>query len=527
MAGDKEANLLIRLKDEVSDGLGRMRGSLLAVTAAFAGLTAFVISSVKSFLESEDAANKLNLALKNQGIFTKDLSNEMLAYAKQLQATTTFSDESIVRTEALLTTFGLAGKEIKQTTEAALNLSSAMGIDLNTASFLLGKAFQGQTEALARYGIKIDESIPKSERFAAVMDQVNHRFGGAAAAAAETTSGKIDILKNSFDDLKEEVGKAVIPVLQILIDKLLFVSRGVEQLGGFASTLALVIASSFADAIGVLAVMVDQIPALSGLFKLMGIDIDDVSAKMHAQVDAMLQAATDEQTINQQRLLNTQLTTQQGNAIREKLRQEDLKAMKKVEAEAMKTNEERVKRDIDAIDRHRKFEEDANQKRAENTRSTLQFISSLSTSHNAALAAIGKAAAIALATIDTYRAANLALASAPPPFNFALAAAVVAAGLANVSSIVGVKLAQGGMVMPSMGGTLAQIGEAGHREVVIPLGDERTKDALQDSGLGGNLTLNIGVLVGSEQNVRDLARIIDKELFSLRRNNESVAFGAL
>lgn len=59
------------------------------------------------------------------------------------------------------------------------------------------------------------------------------------------------------------------------------------------------------------------------------------------------------------------------------------------------------------------------------------------------LAAIGKVAAIANATISTYEGAAKALAVIPFPFGFVAAAAVVAAGLANVAKIAGVDLVGG------------------------------------------------------------------------------------
>ena len=61
----------------------------------------------------------------------------------------------------------------------------------------------------------------------------------------------------------------------------------------------------------------------------------------------------------------------------------------------------------------------------------------------------GKAAAVAQATINTYKAASAALDDAPVPFNFVLAATTVAAGLKNVTEILSVQTpayAQGGMV---------------------------------------------------------------------------------
>lgn len=100
-----------------------------------------------------------------------------------------------------------------------------------------------------------------------------------------------------------------------------------------------------------------------------------------------------------------------------------------------------------------KYEEITSAQRAQNFRSTLNTMSGLQNSANRELFEVGKAAAIAQATINTYQAATIALASSPPPVSYVLAAAVVAAGLMNVAKIasqsppkpVG-RFAQGGIV---------------------------------------------------------------------------------
>lgn len=71
-------------------------------------------------------------------------------------------------------------------------------------------------------------------------------------------------------------------------------------------------------------------------------------------------------------------------------------------------------------------------------------LASLSESGNSRLAAIGKAAAIAQATIDGYLAIQKALSAFPPPFNFAMAAVVGAATAANIASIAGGGFSDGG-----------------------------------------------------------------------------------
>lgn len=59
----------------------------------------------------------------------------------------------------------------------------------------------------------------------------------------------------------------------------------------------------------------------------------------------------------------------------------------------------------------------------------------LSSSSNKKLAAIGKAASVANATIKGYEAVQVALASAPPPYNYALAAGVAIQAASNVAKI--------------------------------------------------------------------------------------------
>jgi len=66
-------------------------------------------------------------------------------------------------------------------------------------------------------------------------------------------------------------------------------------------------------------------------------------------------------------------------------------------------------------------------------------LASLQRSSNSKLAAIGKAAAVAQATIDAYLAINKALATIPPPLSYAVAGAIGLAAFANVQSILSTK----------------------------------------------------------------------------------------
>ncbi len=91
-----------------------------------------------------------------------------------------------------------------------------------------------------------------------------------------------------------------------------------------------------------------------------------------------------------------------------------------------------------------------NEMRLSNVSATFGALAKLSASGNAELAAIGKASAVAQATIDGYVAVQKALASGPPPWNFIQAAAVGVATGVQVAGILSTNVgsyATGGQFM--------------------------------------------------------------------------------
>lgn len=132
-------------------------------------------------------------------------------------------------------------------------------------------------------------------------------------------------------------------------------------------------------------------------------------------------------------LANKTITEQEFEAARNQLK-----------AQANMENQKLEKARTDAIQKE-------NEARQANLKSSLGVIASLQNSNIKELHTIGKAAAVANATIDGYAAVQKALASAPPPFNFAVAALVGAATAANVSKIAGVGLKRGIDSVPGVG----------------------------------------------------------------------------
>lgn len=520
-----EASIVVRLVDKASAGLKSLGGAVdfvrdhfLALSASVGAATAFLAASVKAFSEQEDAVHKLELALRNQGVTSKTVSRDLQAYADSLQRTTTFSDETILAGQALLVSFGLTGDKLKQATVASLDLAAGLGVDLRTAMMLVGKAAQGQTETLARYGIKIKEGTADSDKFSVAIQGITSKFGGSAQAEAETLSGKIKQLSISFNELQESIGEKLAPAtgtfttwLTSSINKITEYVKSQDALGKASSDSAASIAAQAAslDKYGA-AIPVELQKELNEALKEEAKILEGKQAKggnvekLSTETDELGFALAEQARL---RIESLQGVSREAQAIKDEELARQLQADGQLEAAAALKHAKDKERLKDRLDI---------------TKSTLSAVASLSNAKSKEIAAIGKAAAVAQATMDTFAAANKALAQGGF-FGFAMAALVTAAGMANVARISGVELAQGGVVLPRAGGTQAIIGEAGRAEAVIPLGDRRAQEQI-GAALGGGLTVNInaGTVVADKTSAAEFARMIDEELYKLGRNRKNL-----
>lgn len=188
-------------------------------TAAYATITQFAGPAIKAYMDQENAIVKMGMAMKNQGDFSAAALKEMEDYSEQLQDTTTYADELTLSVMANLKSYGMTNDEVKKATRVAQDFTSAKkqeGMTITTASDLLGKAYVGNTGALSRYGVVIDQTLQGSEKFEAVMGQLEQRFGGSAQAELLTYSGQWEHLKNQWGDIQELLGFGLLKSIEAL-----------------------------------------------------------------------------------------------------------------------------------------------------------------------------------------------------------------------------------------------------------------------------------------------------------------------
>lgn len=235
-----------KIKDSLSGvdkSLGSASKAALAFVGVFAGFAAvskainFFKDSVREAAAEQDAIQKLNNALALTGKFSEQASQSIQGFANALQNTTKFSNDSTLEVASLIQNLGRLDTEgLQRATKAALDLSSALGIDVNSAATLVGKAAAGNVETFSRYGITIQKAGTASETFAKTLSILESRFGGASEAAATTFSGSLTRLNNIFGDFQETIGNtvlnspAIIKVINLIGDAFVKLSDSITKL---------------------------------------------------------------------------------------------------------------------------------------------------------------------------------------------------------------------------------------------------------------------------------------------------------
>lgn len=193
------------------------------ITHAFAGLAAGIsfAAIVRATSEAEKAMAALENAVRNNAGAAGLTAPQLAKMSSELQGLTTYSDDAIQSSSALLLAFKqIGGGEFKRAQIAVLDLATSLQKDLSSASLLVGRALadpiKGMTQ-LSRAGIileKDQQSLIKrlaetghlAQAQGILLTELEGKFGGAASAARNTLGGALQGLKNAFGDLLEAKG---------------------------------------------------------------------------------------------------------------------------------------------------------------------------------------------------------------------------------------------------------------------------------------------------------------------------------
>ena len=244
--GKQELNVF----DKQVQKLGRTFAGVFGTAA----IVNFGKKAVQAFVADEKAAKALEQQLKNVGYQFSAPGVEM--YIANLQKTSgVLDDELRPAFQSLLTTT----KSVTLSQDAlntALNVSAATGASVAEVSQAIAKGYAGQTTGLSRLNAGLSKALLKSGDMTKIMEELNKTFAGQAAARLDTYAGKMDLLRVSTENAKEEIGKGLVDALTLLSkdNSIANTSDAMETLAG-----------NISDAVYGMAVLISKVKDFSKL----------------------------------------------------------------------------------------------------------------------------------------------------------------------------------------------------------------------------------------------------------------------
>jgi hypothetical protein len=188
-------------------------GRAFGLTFSAAAIVGFSKKAIKAFTDDQAAAKRLELQLENTGnAFRVD---EVEGYIKSLEKTNAILTDLRAPFQTFLNLTGSV-ELAQRSLESALDISAGTGENLTTVVSAIASGVRGQTKAIKNLNTGIDANIIASGDMNKIMEALNKRFGGQAAARLDTYAGKMDALKKGADEATKAIGQGLVESLELL-----------------------------------------------------------------------------------------------------------------------------------------------------------------------------------------------------------------------------------------------------------------------------------------------------------------------
>lgn len=213
-AAARDINKLGKSFDKFAGKVGKAFGLAAAASAAFA--VKIGVDSVKAAIADEKSQALLANSLKNTTGATDAAIAATETYIDQIQRAFGVVDDELRPALSKLASVTGSITDAQKLLGLALDISAGGSVDLGSATNAVTKALQGNYKALRNLGVPITDAMIKAKDLNAILAVTAETFGGAAATRANTFEFRMIRLNIAFDEAKETLGTALLPVLEDL-----------------------------------------------------------------------------------------------------------------------------------------------------------------------------------------------------------------------------------------------------------------------------------------------------------------------
>jgi len=170
------------------------------VSALFSKVSAVMAKPIAAAAQFTKDSAQLNQALKRITPDAENIRKQFDGFADSMQRTAGVSLDTVTSLQKTFVQLTNNTESANKASEAALALSSAVGIDVNTAMRGLAQTLDGSAGLLGRYVPALRNMTKEQLRSGAAIELVAEQFGTALAANMETSIGQWERLTNIIGD---------------------------------------------------------------------------------------------------------------------------------------------------------------------------------------------------------------------------------------------------------------------------------------------------------------------------------------
>ncbi|MDK4479926.1 hypothetical protein MWG07_00350 [Fusobacterium necrophorum] len=198
----------------------------IGVGAMTAAATVFAKQSIDAAKDQLRVEKMLETNMKRTSNASTSQIQAIKDEASALQSLGVVGDEVALAGASQLAVYGLRSDQIKKlmpnlndmiAKEKGLNGTQEDSIAM---ADVIGKALAGKTKGLLKYGVQLStaeekayKTMTQEQRMNLISKKLTSSIGGVNKALRETDEGKIVAAQNAWGDMKEELGKKLLPYL--------------------------------------------------------------------------------------------------------------------------------------------------------------------------------------------------------------------------------------------------------------------------------------------------------------------------
>jgi len=218
--------------------------ALKLIGGAIAGgaVLSFLKSSAQEALNLLEVQTQLSQVLRVSTNATDEQIASLKEQAHSLAQVGVISEENILLAQKQFATYDLQSESIAKLVPAFADMIAAeRGINAETGDMIsfaegMSKALQGNFQSLRDRGFVFDDATAKilkhgteTERVTALVEILNSTYEGTNKVLGDSLPGKIARAQRSFNDLKQDIGFALLPTVNALTEGIFGVTDGFKD----------------------------------------------------------------------------------------------------------------------------------------------------------------------------------------------------------------------------------------------------------------------------------------------------------